>query len=199
MKREQFTKYLHNSALLNRESLEQLRILTDEFPWFQAGWMLYLKNLKKIDSPQFEEVLKKVAVMVPDRKQLYKFLNNEICFQPLEVSTDSAFLYKLENTASVEVQGNSLIDRFLNSGPSSFSRPNHRPQPPELAVAKDIMDKSVSENDELITETLANIYFQQKNYTKAIESFEKLSLKFPEKSVYFASRIKEIEVIKNNT
>lgn len=199
MKREQFTRYLHNSAVLNQESLEQLRGLTVEFPWFQAGWMLYLKNLKTVDSPQFEEVLKKVAVMVPDRKQLYKFLNNEIRFQSREVSPDPASLYQLEETASAEVQGNSLIDRFLNSGPASFNRPNHRPQPSESAVNKDILGKSVSENDELITETLANIYFQQKNYTKAIESFEKLSLKFPEKSIYFASRIKEIEVIKNNT
>ncbi|MFV0265744.1 MAG: hypothetical protein ACK5HT_01275, partial [Draconibacterium sp.] len=108
MKREQFTRYLHNSALLNQESLEQLRGLTVEFPWFQAGWMLYLKNLKTVDSPQFEEVLKIVAVMVPDRKQLYKFLNNEIRFQSREVSPDPASLYQLEETASAEVQGNSL-------------------------------------------------------------------------------------------
>ena len=62
---------------------------------------------------------------------------------------------------------------------------------------KKVAEKSVQENEEIITETLANIYLQQKNYKKALDAFEKLSLKYPEKSVYFASRIKEIEEIKN--
>ena len=63
---------------------------------------------------------------------------------------------------------------------------------------KDVSSRSVAENDELITETLAAIYYQQKNYEKAQEAYQKLSLKYPEKSVYFASRIKEIEVLKKN-
>ena len=56
-----------------------------------------------------------------------------------------------------------------------------------------MISKSLSESDELITETLGNIYFQQKKYDKALDAFKKLSLKYPEKSVYFAARIEEIE------
>ena len=52
---------------------------------------------------------------------------------------------------------------------------------------------SVQEDDDLVTETLANIYADQENYDKAIKAFEKLQLKYPEKSVYFAGRIKEIQ------
>lgn len=49
----------------------------------------------------------------------------------------------------------------------------------------------------MITETLANVYVQQKKYAKAIEAFEALTLKFPEKSGLFAARIKYInELIK---
>jgi len=199
MERDQFIKYLHNGALLDQDSLEQLNAVTTEYPWFQAGWILYLKNLKTIGSPQFEEVLKRVAVMIPDRKQLYKFLNGEIYFNALTIGHEPAMVYQLEDNAVVEVQGSSLIDRFLNAGPGSFTRSNNRVQTSEYSINKNIIEKSVSENDELITETLANIYFQQKNYEKAIDAFEKLSLKYPEKSIYFASRIKEIEIIKNNT
>ena len=57
----------------------------------------------------------------------------------------------------------------------------------------DISLNSVNEDNELVTETLANIYIMQKLYDKAISVFEKLILKYPEKSTYFASRIEETQ------
>mgnify|MGYP002631796987 FL=1 len=45
----------------------------------------------------------------------------------------------------------------------------------------------------LMTETLARIYVEQKNYKKAIQSYKILSLKYPEKSSSFANQIKAIE------
>ncbi|MGI9583647.1 hypothetical protein ACR1PO_20790 [Chryseobacterium sp. RRHN12] len=45
----------------------------------------------------------------------------------------------------------------------------------------------------LMTETLANLYFEQKLYTKAIKAFEILIKKTPEKKEYFESRIQDIK------
>jgi len=198
MEKTQIIKYLHHSENLNQESLEKTRALTADFPWFQTGWMLYLKNLKKINSPEFENVLKKVAVMVPDRKQLYKFLNNEISFEMIgEINPQDNNLYRLEDE-KIYTDGNSLIDRFLRSDHHGFKREPGVVTSVETSGDKPVIEKSVSEDEELVTETLANIYYSQKNYDKALSAYKKLSLKYPEKSIYFASRIKEIEVIKNN-
>ena len=58
-----------------------------------------------------------------------------------------------------------------------------------------VAEKSLKENKDIVSETLANILASQGSNEKAIEMFEKLSLIIPEKSSYFADRIKKL---KNN-
>lgn len=59
---------------------------------------------------------------------------------------------------------------------------------------EDISIDSVTEDKELISETLAEIYLQQGLKDKAIATYRQLILKYPKKSVYFADRISEIEM-----
>ncbi len=199
MESVQILSYLQDLSLLSDETLDETKKLTEEFPWFQTGWMLYLKNLKNINSPEYAAVLKKAAVVVPERKNLFKFLNSELPKRQLSIGKLEAVssLYQLGGAVAGQ-EGDSLVDRFLNSD-SGLIRKNKEPFGNAGSIEnKEFLNKSVAENDELITETLAAIYFQQKNYEKAQQAYQKLSLKYPEKSVYFAARIKEIEVLKNN-
>jgi hypothetical protein len=87
----------------------------------------------------------------------------------------------------------SLIDKFISENPSISVKADS-----SNTSSEDYFNYEIEGDDNFITETLANIYIKQGLLEKAILSFEKLSLKNPQKSIYFASRIKEVEkLIKN--
>ncbi|WP_320111422.1 tetratricopeptide repeat protein [Draconibacterium orientale] len=198
MKSEQFLTYINTSKSLNGETLDEAKKLTVDFPWFSGGWLLYLKNLKKLGHADYDDVLKKVAVMVPDRKVLFKFLNDELPKKQVETSIENApATYRLEGDVELQAE-NSLIDKFLSINSERLRTVKHNQDTNGNGGEKWIVDQSVKEDEELVTETLASIYFQQKNFDKALDAYKKLSLKYPEKSVYFAGRIEEIELLKNN-
>jgi hypothetical protein len=82
----------------------------------------------------------------------------------------------------------SLIEKFIEKNPA------FTPNKLDLnEIREDISVNSIQEDDSLVTETLATIFEMQKLYEKAIDIYEKLILKFPEKSTYFASRINELK------
>ena len=86
-----------------------------------------------------------------------------------------------------------LIDRFIVSNPRIEPNRERTDVP-----AEDISKPYTEEKGGFVTETLARIYVSQGYYSKAIDIYEKLSLKFPEKSSYFATQIEKVkEHIKN--
>jgi hypothetical protein len=56
-------------------------------------------------------------------------------------------------------------------------------------------DKTASSESTYFTETLAQIYVRQRRYEKALEIIRKLSLKYPEKNIYFADQIRFLEKV----
>jgi hypothetical protein len=81
-----------------------------------------------------------------------------------------------------------LIDKFISANPRI------EPQKDKIYLPnEDISKPFTEESGGLITETLAKIYVNQGYYSKAIYIYEKLSLKFPEKSSYFASQIEKVK------
>ena len=85
-----------------------------------------------------------------------------------------------------------LIDNFICRGSGKFIPTD------DTKGHVDISEESVREHEGFITDTLAKIYVKQGYYSKAIFAYEKLILKFPEKSSYFAAQIEEIKKIIRN-
>lgn len=80
-----------------------------------------------------------------------------------------------------------IIERFIQE------EPQIKPQSSDKLDNENKAKKSAEDHDELVTETLAAIYTDQMLYHKAIASYKKLMLKFPEKSRYFADKIEQLE------
>jgi hypothetical protein len=90
--------------------------------------------------------------------------------------------------ASVQELQARLIDEFIMANP--------RIEPVKEKTHVPIEDRSKPSTEDsggFVTETLARIYTRQGYYSKAIDIYERLSLKFPEKKIYFAMQIESVK------
>ncbi|WP_291074044.1 tetratricopeptide repeat protein [Empedobacter sp. UBA5987] len=88
-----------------------------------------------------------------------------------------------------------LIDDFLEKNPKIV--PMKKTDITPVNTPSNFV-QNTEEYSDLMTETLAQIYIEQKKYDKAIKAYKILILKYPEKNSLFANRIKEIENLKNS-
>jgi hypothetical protein len=218
MTAEQILQCIQAPEKLNMETLPFLKELTAQHPAFEAGWILYLKNLKNLNDSTFGQELINGAIRIQDRRRLYLFLNKKNNGKEPEQTASSetdldlfnlifAPEYQLEapeeaetsndeNARSIQNESEKkfkLIDRFLEAQPKM---PQIKSE--ETSSPMERQHENQEENDDLVTETLAMIYAKQGYNRKAIQIFEKLSLKYPEKSTYFAAQIEKIKLLMNN-
>lgn len=318
MKKQHFIEVLKNPSLLDEKTLEPIKEVLEEYPFFQAGRMLWIKNLHQLDHIRYNNELKLAAAHISDRVRLFELIQTKISetytHEPLieqkkpvvepkkevESSTSSTidkktaddfenanyfqvddvyitpygteydYSHREFNTPENQIEKSKRSDdnddgMILPTGdlleyelttknpyqlPSSYIsgtdnelhsfsdwlnvlKQDHYKQPDNKSDTKkpvrrkkdlidsfleqraekrikitppldetvenvDISLKSVQEHDDLMTETLANIFIQQKQFSKAIDVFRRLSLKYPEKNIYFARRISELEDNINN-
>jgi len=83
-----------------------------------------------------------------------------------------------------------LIDKFIEANPKIMPPKEDTPTPSYTQKKED--------TSYLMTETLAKIYLEQKKFSKAIQAYEILILKYPEKSSLFANRISDIKELQQN-
>lgn len=272
MNRDLFYAAIADPFVLTETTLSTVSETVEAYPFFDAGWMLMLKNQHNIGNANFNKELKRGAVFVHNRSALYNFI--ELKPQPAEeikietvaepekkgkeeeereeekvepkkeetkvepipdyfadvpdtldddfserleyelpdgqkytlsddvtpvdedgVHSFTEWLEQINNQPQVVEKKNKpsiddLIDKFINMQQEHEIRPSKKI---DTAEATRRMEESTRENEDVFTVTLAELYINQHQYQKAINIFRKLGLKNPEKSVYFAARIAEIE------
>ncbi len=282
MNKQTFIEFIENPLLLDNDSLNELKEIVEEYPFFQLGRMLILKNLHSINSIKYNSELKYSAAFIKDRSKLFQLINltevepkklklikksvddnqkkeinntqrkriddylnasndleqtdilgfskhkqsnlgdeenivlpaadlldyerNQISPYQLEETEINDYDYqqnhsfsdwlhilrnnpteKNEKKSLPKKQNMDLINNFIKHNPKIIPKVNNTLENKDLTTYEDKV------SNDIMTETLAKIYLKQGNKLKAIEIFDRLRLKYPEKNVYFALQIKKIK------
>ena len=210
IEKETFQKIIENPKSIKRKEISLLKRFLDKYSFFNLGQLLLLSGYINIDSTEYNDHLKKTAIYVYDREKLFTYINalerekhvnkkdnekNErLKFTEKEKYSFSEWLKlsktnKKKNKTSI-IKIDSLIKDLNNKQKNNLN-------PKNQIFKEDRDDKSLNKNNEIITPTLAKVYFHQGHYDLAISAYKKLCLKYPEKNSFFANQIKIITKIQN--
>lgn len=115
-----------------------------------------------------------------------------------DLTTDyAAFLAQKDDDESTtgipQLKGGELIDSFIKE-----TQGKQRIDIPDLdyeTVNEYVLPDSNNEDEEILTESMVNIYIKQGRYAQALEILRKICLNNPKKSAYFANQMKLLQII----
>jgi len=167
-----------------------------------------LKAAYPEDTPDQDEPIKIFPLDIPAEE-------TTLTFQPLY--TDDYFAYKrlkeparaddLNEKGMAEMKSftdwlRQMKDSFAGKAQKDWYHQHlhhiYEDEEPEVSEAVEQMAmKSITLNDDIVSETLAEIWARQHQYQSAIHIYQKLSLLNPDKSAYFAQKIQELQLAKD--
>lgn len=143
---------------------------------------------KKIQSEAKEDIRLDEAKVASDltigKPIQFKSSDSYSFHQWLQLSTKKPLQSVVEKKSEKE----HIIDTFISNNPKI--EPLGKTESVTIEVVAN------EPNSQLMTETLAKVYLEQKKFENAIQAYRILSLKYPEKSSFFANQIKNAKALK---
>ena len=189
-KKQEVTQILDTSETLKTEKLTaETETKTNELE-IQKISALPNAEIKESKEEEEEEALKEVLEI--DKPLDFKKEDTHSFSEWLKLTSAQPIIRETntsENNESINAEREhkfDLIEKFITEKPKLSPKIQLSPQ-------KNLAEPFTKSSDSLMTETLAKVYVQQKNYKKAITAYKILILKYPEKSGFFADQIRAIE------
>ncbi len=181
MEIQQFIDKVKSPEKIQVSEIEIFNKIATEFPFFQTAHLLYLKSLSKGNiNSIFENQLKVAAAYSINREKLFSLLMSE------KTSSKNSVINKKQ---AKQKTTDEITESFIRN------EPRIKPKDSDFSESIKIANKSIEDNDDIISETLAEIYINQGDIEKGINIYNKLCLKYPKKSSYFAAILEKIKII----
>jgi hypothetical protein len=110
--------WIKNSGNMDRNSHRELKNLIDQYPYFQTAHLLLLKNLHDNQSIRFKEELRNSALFIPDRRQLFLLLQDQIKIQ-LKTSETENLPLEEDKKAEIEIQDQDVVAEAKDGEPEA--------------------------------------------------------------------------------
>jgi hypothetical protein len=203
VKTQDILHFVEKAKYLENEELLTIRAMIEEFPFFQIPYVVLAKREHDI-TPEQNFFLSWAAVHSSNRKRLKTILTGEKSIAKEESSKNE------EESSTYE----HIINSDINDSPTSKEVIVPRKKLQEEIIETysktdlrlnilDPFEKETKQEDlskpstvlkmELVSEPYAKLLVKQGKISKAIEIYEKLMVKFPNKNSYFAKLIKDLE------
>ena len=202
---------VNDSIDLKSLNLEELSGVISLYPWYGGARMELCRRMSALGEGAWsDERYADAALYVASRALVAKVAHEPVAgdfsdaaleaLRPAAVSDDAGAADAASGSASgsagygrrVVVRGG---DYFSPDQYERVQQPGDRVFSSFARKARDEGYVEIPEDDftDFATETLAQIYAEQGYYEQACAIYSKLSLRFPEKSAYFAAQIEKIK------
>lgn len=186
---------------LNSSSAEMLYRLTEPLGAEQAG---FYPDMPVADTPTTDQAIDTFMDKYGRSDSHEEQILEKLIFNPV---ADYAQILATEEERnlpdSTEAEGDSqdsLINAFIlksRNQEGHFPSPDDPIEPVPEKLPEEVSDEPIQtptvQDDSLLSESLAKIFIKQRRYAKAFEIISNLSLKYPEKSIYFADQLRFLQ------
>lgn len=199
MQVQKLLKLLEQPATLSPADVPDLEALIQRYPYFYLAHALLAKATYIQEKDVEKYTVQRAATYAIDRKHLRAWLENKLSLPPIArnaniqstQNTSTTVNNYLENitkkslkksTNENSIKQFSIIDTILNKNLQFDPCMAAMPLTEESSV--DLSEQATTLDNRFATETLAKLMVQQKKYKRAIEIYNHLMSKHPEKKSY---------------